>query len=382
MVSHTSFLVLFCFRFQPLNTLLHIFAVLVTFCYQLLHLQKRKVLSNQLPGLLLYKFPTPNYLVTCIRWACYVLLPVVFIFRREKGLSNQFPGSLLCQFPTNDYLVTYVHWACYVLFPVVIFLEEKWFVKLVSRFTSVLVSNPQLPCYVYSLALLRFVTSCYIFSREKVCQTSLQVYVCISFQPPTTLLYIFAGLVTFCYELLHLQQRKGLSNQFPGSLLCQFPTNDYLVTYVHWACYVLFPVVIFLEEKLFVKLVSRFTSVLVSNSQLPCYVYSLALLRFVTSCYIFSREKVCQTSLQVYVCISFQPTTTLLHMFIGLDTCCFQLLHLQKRNALSNQFSRFTFVLISNPRIHQYIYSLCLLRFCYQLLHLQKGKDLSNQFPG
>ena len=418
----TSFQVHFCVSFQHTTTLLRMFIGLVTSSFQLLHLQKR------------------------------------------NGLSNQFPGSRLYQFPIPEYISTYIRCACYVLLPVVTSLEEKSLVKLVSRFTSVLASNPQLPCYKCSFGLLYVASGCYIFIREKVCQTSFHVNFCIHFQPPNTLLHMFIGLVTCWFQFLHLQNRNGFSNQFPGSILYQFPTPEYIITYIRCACYVLLPVVTSLEENSFVKLVSRFTSVLVSNRrlpgyicplgllrvvsscytfrrenvcqtsfqvifvlisnpQLPCYVYSLCLLRFVTSCYIFRREKVCQTSFHVYFCISFQPTTTLLPMFIGLVTCSFQFFTSLEQKWFVKLVSCLNFVLVSKHRIHYYIYSLCLLRFntscyifrrekfcqtsfqiyfcislqptttllhmfigldtcCFQLLHLQKGNLLSNYFPG
>ena len=172
---------------------------------------------------------------------------------RKKYLSNQFPGSLLYQFPTAEYLVTYISWGCYVLFPVFISLEEKRVVKPVFMFTFVLVSNPRI--------------------GEKVCQTIFQFQFFISFHRTATLFHMFIGLVTSFFQLLHLQERNGLSNQFPGSLLYQFPTHDYLVTYVHWPCYVMLPVVTYLEEKRRVKLVSSFTFVLVSNPQIGENVY-------------------------------------------------------------------------------------------------------------
>ena len=119
---------------------------------------------------------------------------------------------------------------------------------------------------MYSLGLLRVVTSCYIFRIEKVCQTSFQVHFCISFQLSHSLLYIFIALVTCCQALLpvvtSLEEKNVCETSFHVSLLYYFPTHEYPVTYVHWACYVL--------------------------------------LRVVTSCYIFRTEKVCQTSFQVH----------------------------------------------------------------------------------
>ena len=265
-------------------------------------------------------------LVTC----CFQLLHLY----KRKGLSNQFPGSLLYQLQTHDYLVTNVHLACYMLFPVVTSLKGK---VLSKQFPGHFCINFQPPTTLLHI-FARLVTFCYQLEEKRFVNLVYTVYVCISFQPPTTLLYILAGLDTFCYQLLHLQKRKELSNQLPGLLLYQFPTHDYLVTYVHWPCYAFFLVFTSLEQKWFVKLVSWLNFVLVSNPRIHYYIYSLCLLRFVTSCYIFRREKVCQTSFQVHFCVCFQHTTTLLRMFIGLVTCCFQLLHLQKRNGLSNQF--------------------------------------------
>ena len=240
---------------------------------------------------------------------------------RKKYLSNQFPGSLLYQFPTAEYLVTYISWACYVLFPVFISLEEKRVVKPVFMFTFVLVSNPRI--------------------GEKVCQTIFQFQFFISFHRTATLFHMFIGLVTSFFQLLHLQERNGLSNQFPGSLLYQFPTHDYLVTYVHWPCYVMLPVVTYLEEKRRVKLVSSFTFVLVSNPS--------------------NRRK----------CLSNQFPGSLLYQFPSLEYLvtyiswsCYVLLpvvtSLQKKRFFK-PFSRFTFVIVSTPRLPCYICSLGLL---------------------
>ena len=294
-VCETSFQVHFCISFQSTNTLLLMFIGLSTCCFQLLNLQKR------------------------------------------KGLSNQFQGSLLYQFPTHDYFVIYLHWACYVLLPVATSIEDKSFVKLFLMFPFVLVFNQRLPSYIFSLGLLHVVTSCYIFRRKYVCKSIFQVHFCISFQPPNTLLNMFIGLDPCCFQLLHLQKRKDLSNQFPDSLLYQFPITEYLVTYVHWACYVLFPAVTSLEEKIFF------------------------------------------TSSHVHFCISFQPLTTLLYMSIGLVTCCYQLLHLQKIKVLSNQFPGSLFISFQPPNILLNMF-IGLVTCCYQLLHLQKIKGLSNQF--
>ena len=176
----------------------------------------------------------PEYLVTSISCDCYALLPVVISleekkiceasfhvhFRisfqptnRRKCLSNQLPGSLLYQLPTPEYLVTYISWPCYVFLPVVISLEEIRFAKLVSMFNFVLVSNPEhlvtyirWGCYV----LLSVVISL----EEKM--FSFQVHFCIRFQPPNTLLHMFIWLVKCCFKLLHRQKRKSVSHQFPG----------------------------------------------------------------------------------------------------------------------------------------------------------------------
>ena len=137
-----------------------------------------------------------------------------------------------------------------------------------------------MPCDICSLGLLSDVTCRYIFLREKVCQTSFQVHVCISFHPTDNLLYIFTGLVKIRYALL--------------------------------------PFVTSWDEKNFVIQISRFTFVLVSNTRIPCYICSLGLLRVVTCCYIYRREKFCQTNFQVHFCISFHPTNNLLYIFTGL----------------------------------------------------------------
>ena len=215
------------------------------------------------------------------------------MFRREKVFEISFQLHFFIRFqPTNTLLYMFI-WLVkfrYALLPVVTSLEEKRFVKLVFLFNFVLVSNPRITCYIYSLGLLRFVSSCYMFRREKVLEISFQLHFFIRFQPTNTLLYMFIWLVKFRYALL--------------------------------------PVVTSLEEKRFVKLVSRFAFVLVSNARLPCYICSLGLLLVFSSCYIFRREKVCQTSFQVHFCISFQPPNTLLHIFAGLVTRCYQLLYL------------------------------------------------------
>ena len=158
---------------------------------------------------ILYSFPTHEYLVTYLHWACYVLLRVVtccYILRGENVCQSTFKVPILYSFPTHVLntllhrgqnchwipllLVSYVHWACYVL--------------------------------------LRVVACCYIFRGENVCQSTFQV-----------------------------------------PILYSFPTHEYLVAYGHWACYVL--------------------------------------LRVFTCCYIFRGENVCQSWFQVPILYSF-PT--------------------------------------------------------------------------
>ena len=57
-------------------------------------------------------------LVTC----CLRVLRVVtccYIFRGENVCQCTFQVTILYSFPTHEYLVAYVHWACYVLLRVV-----------------------------------------------------------------------------------------------------------------------------------------------------------------------------------------------------------------------------------------------------------------------
>ena len=193
--------------------------------------------------------------------------------------QSTFHVLFLYQFhPTNNLLYMFIGLVtcCYVLLPVVTSLEEKLFVKLVSSFTFALVSNPEyrIPCSICSLGLLRVVTSKLVSSfhfyvsfqptntllkkfilgllrvvtsLEKKCFVKLvaRLHFYISFQPTNTLLHMSIGLVTSCYLLLHLQRRKRLSNQIPGSIF-----------------------------------------LLVFNPRVPCYICSLCLLRVVTCCYI------------------------------------------------------------------------------------------------
>ena len=115
------------------------------------------------------------YLVTYVRWACYVLLPVVNSLER-KSCQISFQVPILYTFPTHEYLVTYSHWACYVL--------------------------------------LRVVTCCYIFRGEKFVKLFSRFPFYIRFQSTNTLLHMFIGLVTCCYALLPV---VSLSNYSPGS---------------------------------------------------------------------------------------------------------------------------------------------------------------------
>ena len=239
-------------------------------------------------------------LVSNPRIPCYIcplcLLRVVtccYIFIREKVCQTSFQVRFCISFqPTDNLLYMFIGLVKirYALLPFVTSWDEKHFVIPISRFTFVLVSNPRIPCYICSLGLLRVVTCCCIYGGEKVCQTSFQVHFCISFHPTNNLLYMFTGLVKSGYALL------------------PFVTSS--------------------DEKNFVKLVSWFTFVLVSNHRILCYICSLGLFSVVSRCYIFRRENVCQTNFQVNFCISFQPTNTLLYMFIGLVKCCYLLLHL------------------------------------------------------
>ena len=120
---------------------------------------------------------------------------------------------------------------CYALLPVVTSSEGKKFVKVGSRF----------PFY-------------------------------IRFQHTNTLLHLFIGLVTCftrCYLLLIFRGENVCQSTFQVPILYSFPTHEYLVSYVHWACYVL--------------------------------------LRVVACCHILRGENVCQSTLKVPILYSF-PT--------------------------------------------------------------------------
>ena len=186
----------FLIRFQPANTLLHMFIRLVTCCYALLNVVtslEAKGLSNQ--------FPDSHFIfVSNPRIPCYIcslgLLRVVtcfYIFRCETfvKLVSMFPFYIRFQ-PMNTFL--------------------HMFIGLVTCF------------YV----LLLVVTSL----EGKVCQSTFQVPITYSFQIHQYLdayvpcaPYVLLRVVTRCYLLLHLQRRKGCQISFQVSILYSFTTD-------------------------------------------------------------------------------------------------------------------------------------------------------------
>ena len=147
-------------------------------------------------------------------------------------------------------------------------------------------------CYV----LLRVVTCCYIFRAENFVKVLSRFTFYIRFQPSNTLLHMLIGLVTCCYAFLHVVtslEGKRLSKLVQGSHFYSFPTHEYLVTYLHWACYVLLRIVtrcyllLIFRGKFFLSMYlpgSHF--IFVSNPRIPCCICSLGLLRVFTRCYL------------------------------------------------------------------------------------------------
>ena len=191
---------------------------------------------------------------------------------------------------------------------------------------------------------LRVVTCCYIFRGENVCQSWFQVPILYSFPTHEYLVtylhwayYVLLRVVTRCYLLLIFRGENVCQSTFQVPISYSFPTHEYLVAYVHWACYVLF--------------------------------------RVVTCCYIFTGAMFVKVISRLTFYIRFQPTNTLLHTFIGLVTCCYAWLPVVtslEGQSLSKYFPGLHFIFVSNPRIPCCIRSLGLLRVvtrCYLLLH-------------
>ena len=384
----------------------------VTRCYILLHLQRGKVCQISLQVPILYQFPTHEYLVAYVPWACYLLLRLVtlrYIFRWEY-LVKYFPRfpfyissnpripSCIC--PLD--LLRVVK-GCYALLHVIKSLDGK---SLSNQFPGshfILVSNPRIPCCICSVGLLRVVTCCYLLlhlQRKNFVKLVSMFPFYIRLQPTNTLLHMFIGLVTRCYLLLHLQRRKVCQNRFQVPILYQFPTHEYLVTYVHWACYVLLRVVtrcymllhpqrekvcqITFQVPIFHSLPTHeYLAAYVHQAVTCCYV----LLRVVTFYYIFRGEKFVKLVSRFQFIIRFQPTNTLLHRFIGLVTCCSALLSVVTSLKVC-QISFQVPILYQFPtqRISCCIGSLGLLRVvthCYLSLHIQMGifSQISSQGP-
>ena len=156
---------------------------LVTCCCAFLHvvtsLEGKTFVIDGSRFPILCSFPTHEYLVTYLHWACYVLLRVVtrcyllLNFRGENVCQITFQVNILYSFPTHEYFVTYVHWACYVL--------------------------------------LRVVACCQFLRGEKVCQSTFKVPILYSFPTHEYLVtyghwacYVLLRVVTPCYLLLHL----------------------------------------------------------------------------------------------------------------------------------------------------------------------------------
>ena len=113
-------------------------------------------------------------------------------------------------------------------------------------------------------------------------------------------------------------------------------------------------------------------------------------IRHCTCCYallpVVTSLKVCQISFQVPILYSFQPTNTLLHMFIWLVTCCYALLQVVtslEGISLSKYFRCSTLIFVSNPPIPCCICSLDFVRVvtpCYLLLYFQSRKVCQIRF--
>ena len=132
---------------------------------------------------------------------CYMLL---YLYRGKVCLST-FQVPISYSFPTHEYLVTYFYLVCY--------------------------------------EFLRLAICCYLFIGERFVKLVSRFPFHIGFQPTNTMLHMFIGLVTCCYVLLNIYRGKGCQNSFQFPISYSFPTHQYLVAYVHWACYVLLRVV-------------------------------------------------------------------------------------------------------------------------------------------
>ena len=156
-------------------------------------------------------------------------------------------------------------------------------------------------CQFYEL----FVTYCHIFRREKVCQTGFQLHFCICFQPPNTLFNFVALrflllrvviIFTSCLPVVTFLEDKSfvaIVSSFTFVLVANPRISSYMCSlgFVSFSmcCYQFYdlvPVVTYLEEKYFVKLVFSFTFVLVANHRIPGYTCSLGLLCIVTRYYM------------------------------------------------------------------------------------------------
>ena len=135
--------------------------------------------------------------------------------------------------------------------------------------------------------------------------------------------------------LLRVNSLEGKICQisFQVPILYPFPSHEYLVTYGHWDFYVLLRLYTccynFIVEK-FVKLVSSFQFYI---SFQPTNTFLHIFIGLVTCCYALlpvviylDGKSFVKLVPRFPFYIRFQPTNTLLHMFIGLFTCCCALL--------------------------------------------------------
>ena len=362
---HSLFVPTHEYLFTYVHWVCYVFLRVVTRCYMLLHLQREKVCQNSFQVPILYSFPTHEYLAAYVHWVvtcCYVLLRVVtfyYIFRGEKfvKLVSRFPFTIRFQ-PANALLHKFIGLVtcCNALLPVVTSLK----VCQISFKVPILYQFPtkRIPCCISSLGLLRVVTPCYLSLHLQMgifSQISSQVPILYSFQPTNTLLYMFIWFVTCCYALLQVVtslEGISLSKYFPCSTL-----------------------------------------IFVSNPPIPCCIYVhqtlYVLLRVVTCCYIFRGEMFVKIDSRFPFCIRFQPTNTLLHMSIGLVTCCYGLLrvvtcyYILRGKKFAKLVSRSPFYIRFQPTntlLHMFIRLLRIVTCCYELLHFITSLEGTHEY--
>ena len=256
-------------------------------------------------------------------------------------------------------------------------------------------------CY----ALLPVVTS---FRGENVSSSKLGLFRVVRF-PGQSFQIIFVSnnheyLVTYvhwaCYVLLRvvacchiLRGENVCQSTLKVPILYSFPTHEYLVTYgslgllrVVTGGYALLPVVTSLEGKTFVKVGSRFpfyirfqpTNTLLHIIHWACYV----LLRVVTCCHILRGENVCQSTFKFPILYSF-PTHEYLvacvhsacYVLLHVVTCCF----IFRGQKFVKLFYRFRFYIRLKPTNTLLAMFIGLVTCCYGVVtccHILRGENV------